>query len=66
MIADIRNSRQIVEDGYAGGLKLLDGIDAPGLAAAVAQLKSPMRRSPRCGPSSTRRCVRRAPSATPP
>jgi len=40
MIADIANSRQIVEDGYAGGLKLLDGIDAPGLAAAVAQLKS--------------------------
>jgi methyl-accepting chemotaxis protein len=37
---DIAHQRQIVEDGYAGGLKLLDGIDLPNLASSVAQLKS--------------------------
>src|ERR1700733_641426 len=39
-IRDMLSERQVVEGGYAGGLKLLAGLDVPGLAASVAQLKS--------------------------
>ena len=38
--ADIAKNRGLVEEGYAGGLKLLAGVDLKGVPEAVAQLKA--------------------------
>ncbi len=37
---DIATNRRLVEEGYAGGLKLLQGVDLKGVPEAVAQLKA--------------------------
>ncbi|MBV8651358.1 MAG: hypothetical protein JO255_07810, partial [Alphaproteobacteria bacterium] len=42
--ADIATNRRIVEEGYAGGMKLVAGIDLKGVPEAVAQLKAAQER----------------------